>query len=407
MQRGRAAPIIDKYLVKLALASLTCRLMGLHAIRRGLCRKRPRFFSTAAVTRDEVYISLPWTLSPQVKEDPQLNLNLIKIQRGAQAKSPAARSSKHVVISTATGVPASRYESFAEYLLHACPSIGSVYLWDYPGVGTNRFIAGEDMLLSEHVDLAMWAESLSCVLHHASNDSDSQSAIPVIPIGHSNGSLLLPWALRINQARGNQIDIPRVISIAAQNPTICLNTGWQQVYLRFVVVNLLQLMTQYYGYLPLRILGMGTAKVPPNIARDWLWRATAHRDYISSLSPDVEKAFAEFDRFPVLATYFTDDAFLENKTDCEKGFMGDRIVDSHSQMGPGQKRTEVYYWEVSPASQNVQRIGHVGWSNPALQGSDVWCRLCEFVESGNLPGGVTSEDSAALERRWRDICAAG
>ena len=104
---------------------------------------------------------------------------------------------------TATGVPAARYETFAGHLLGNCPSVGSVYLYDYPGCGINRHMMGgqkkqkKDMMLSADVDLAMWADALASALEHASEDSEAE----VIPIGHSNGSLLLPWALRLNQMR--------------------------------------------------------------------------------------------------------------------------------------------------------------------------------------------------------------
>ena len=72
----------------------------------------------------------------------------------------------------------------------------------------------------------MWADALASALEHASEDSEAE----VIPIGHSNGSLLLPWALRLNQMRGNRIRTPRVVSIAAQNPTIQLNGFLQRIY---------------------------------------------------------------------------------------------------------------------------------------------------------------------------------
>ena len=167
---------------------------------------------------------------------------------------PALMPKAVIVINGATGVPASYYRAFAEWLSadqgYACLT------YDYRDFGASR---RKDMRASKAI-MSDWG-----VYDQQAARDYAKAALPHVPlwvIGHSLGGLCFPFQSRLD-------DIDRVITVGAGMVNVRDHPLRYQPIVRMFWYGLGPLATLLAGYLPGRKLRIG-ADLPSGVY--WQWR---------------------------------------------------------------------------------------------------------------------------------------
>ncbi len=185
--------------------------------------------------------------------------------------TPAGRPRVAVVLHGATGVPASYYRSFAEWLSEAEGAV--VLTYDYRDFGASK--TGPARLST--ATMSRWGiEDQASALDEMKRHTKS---LPLWVVGHSLGGMMLPFHARTGE-------VERAIFVASGAVHFSDHPTRYKPQVAAFWYALGPLLTKVLGYLPGRLIGLGS-DIPKGVY--WQWRnwCTTRGFYVSQIGQQL------------------------------------------------------------------------------------------------------------------------
>jgi predicted alpha/beta hydrolase len=260
-----------------------------------------------------------------------------------------AQSDEFIVFGSATAVPRGFYKRFSEY----AQSRGvNVITTDYRGIGDSK----QGSLKGFKMEYADWSRyDLAASVKWASDRGR------VWMVGHS----LCGHAI-------GQLPEPALIRAAY----ICAaGAGWHgwmpqperlKVQLMWRVLG--PIVTRYYGYMPMSLLGAGE-DLPMGVYRDWkYWCGFPHYFFDDPNAHHITSRFADI-TIPIVANVSVDDLWAPPKSRDAffKGFVNAKIEPV----------------DIFPKQFGVSNIGHMGYFRQNV-GAKLWPQIIEWLAGNGM-----------------------
>ena len=271
--------------------------------------------------------------------------------------TPPASPAGTVVIASATGVKATYYRRYAEFLAgHGFHAV----TFDYRGVGESR----EPFAVARRARWADWgALDADAVLGWARTHLPG----PLLTVGHSYGGFGIGLA---DEAR----HVARHVAVGGQHAhwrDYRARPGRARMWARWHAA--MPAITLARGHFPGRRLGW-LEDLPRGVALDW---ARSRRDFTASA-----RTTAGRDELRRRLAAFTADALIVAPVDDDFGT--DAALDRADAYSPGRRTVR---WRVRPEELGVAEIGHFGLFH-ARFAPTFWPATLEWLRDGVAPAAA-------------------
>lgn len=261
----------------------------------------------------------------------------------------AAGGPDWIVVGGATAVPRGFYRRFAE---HAQSRGVNVLTLDYRGIGGSR----PQRLRGYMPDYADWArQDLAAAVAHAAARG------PTYLVGHSYG--------------GHAIGLlPQPQSLRAAY-IVAGGAGWhgymprrEQIKVKLLWHVVGPVATTLLGYQPLKRLGIGE-DLPMSVYRQWKrWCSYPRYFFDDPTARELTRGFAAV-TLPIAAANATDDWWA--------------MPASRDAFFAGYTSAPVQHFDIDPAAEGLDGIGHMGYFRPHV-GRVLWPRMLGWLQQHGL-----------------------
>jgi predicted alpha/beta hydrolase len=281
-----------------------------------------------------------------------------RVLQGVLRRSPEARGA--VLIAPATGIRASFYRRFAEYL--AEQGLSSL-VFDYRGIGRSR--SGD--LRSCRARKQDWGQlDMPGALDALARQ---EPGVPLALVGHSAGGQLV--GLMDNVSR-----LSCIVQISCSSGYVGGMSFGFGLLSRVLLFGYLPLSTRLFGYTPVKRIGWGE-DLPAGVGTQWAEWCSRPGYVANALGKTVEIDYHDAVRCPLLNVSATDDPIATEAN-----------VQDLVRLYP---HAEVTTERVEPGDVGVSQLGHMGLFRSS--GAPIWPRVAQFIHRSAEARSATSADA--------------